>query len=111
MSTRTPSRGRPITGDLKRENWIPRPIRTIQDVGLNVGILSDLAIKTLYFSGYLTGNRMAELMHLPFTPVVQEIMETLKREKLVEVRGGGGLGAGAFEYVITQKGIEKAQRL
>ncbi len=109
MSTRTPSPGRSNTGSLKREAWVPRPIRSLHDVGLNVGILSDLAIKTLYFSGYLTGNRVAELMHLPFTTVIQDIMENLKREKLVEVRGGGGLGAGAFEYVITQKGIEKAQ--
>jgi predicted ATPase with chaperone activity len=110
MSSRARSRGRAqSTGNLRRESWVPEPIRTVEDVGLNMGILSDLAIKTLYFSGYLTGSRVAELMHLPFTSVVQEVMENLKREKLVEVRGGGGLGAGAFEYVITQKGIEKAQ--
>ncbi len=48
-------------------------------------------------------------MHLPFTGVVQNVLEGLKREKFVEVRGGSGLGAGSFEYVITLKGIEKAQ--
>jgi predicted ATPase with chaperone activity len=73
-----------------------------------MGVLSDLAIKTMYFGGYVSGNQIAELMHLPFTNVVQLVMEDLKREKFVEVRGGGGLGAGAFEYVVTMKGIEKA---
>ncbi len=106
MSTRTPP---PTAGQqVKQTAWSPRSIQSIQDTGLNIGILSDLAIKTMYFGGYVSGNQIAELMHLPFTNVVQLVMEDLKREKFVEVRGGGGLGAGAFEYVITMKGIEKA---
>jgi predicted ATPase with chaperone activity len=104
MSTRTPSQ----TGQVRQAPWAPKPVQSIQDTGLNIGILSDLAIKTMYFGGYVSGNQIAELMHLPFTNVVQLVMEDLKREKFVEVRGGGGLGAGAFEYVITMKGIEKA---
>jgi len=37
------------------------------------------------------------------------VLETLKREKFVEVRGGGGgLGSGAYEYVLTLRGLEKA---
>ncbi|NDJ77041.1 MAG: ATP-binding protein [Chloroflexi bacterium] len=92
----------------RAQAWYPPPIRSIQETGLNIGILQDLAIKTLYFGGYLSGNRIAELMHLPFTNVVEIVLEGLKREKFVEVRGGGGLGAGAFEYVLTLKGTEKA---
>jgi len=88
--------------------WSPPPIRTLKDVGLNIGILSDLAIKTLYFGGYLSGNDVADQMHLPFTGVVEFVLETLKREKFVEVRGGGGLGSGAYEYVLTARGLEKA---
>ncbi|MBN2303058.1 MAG: ATP-binding protein [Anaerolineae bacterium] len=88
--------------------WVPPPIRTVADTGLNIGILQDLAIKTLYFGGYLSGNDIAGQMHLPFTGVIDTVLESLKREKFLEVRGGGGLGAGAFEYVITIKGIEKA---
>jgi predicted ATPase with chaperone activity len=88
--------------------WTPPSIRNIHDVGLNIGILSELAIKTLYFSGYLSGTEIATQMHLPYTGVVEPVLETIKREKFVEVRGGGGLGSGAFEYVLTVKGIEKA---
>lgn len=89
-------------------DWTPPPVRTIHETGLNIGILSDLAIKTLYFGGYLSGNQIAAQMHLPFTGVVDQILEGLKREKFLEVRGGSGLGAAGFEYVITMKGIEKA---
>ncbi len=97
------------TGQLRQQAWFPTPVRSIKDTGLNVGILSELAIKILYFGGYMSGNDIAEHMRLPFTNVVQIVLEGLKREKFVEVRGGSGLGAGSFEYVITIKGIEKAQ--
>jgi predicted ATPase with chaperone activity len=97
------------TGQTKQQPWLPPVIRTIEQTGLNIGILSDLAIKVLYFGGYMSGNHVAELMQLPFTGVVDTVLELLKRDKFVEVRGGGGLGAGAFEYVITIKGVDKAQ--
>ncbi len=92
----------------QRAAWSPPPVRSVQDTGLNLGVLSDLAIKILYFGGYLSGNQIASQMHLPFTGVIDQVLEGLKREKFLEVRGGGGLGAGAYEYVITMKGIEKA---
>ncbi|MBI5960790.1 MAG: ATP-binding protein [Chloroflexi bacterium] len=98
----------PRTGQIRRPDWVPSPVRTIPETGLNMGILSDLAIKTLYFGGYLSGTQIADQMCLPFTNVVDIVMEGLKREKLVEVRGGSGLGSGAFEYAISMKGIEKA---
>src|SRR5690606_22387579 len=108
MSLRPKTPPKPLAQTGSKPPWLPPPIRSIQDTGLNIGILQDLAIKILYFGGYLSGNQIAEQMHLPFTGVVEYVMEGLKREKFLEVRGGGGLGAGAFEYVITLKGIEKA---
>ncbi len=99
----------PVRNANAQNAWTPPPINTLQDTGLNMGILSDLAIKTLYFGGYLSGNQVAAQMHLPFVGVVDLVLESLKREKFLEVRGGGsGLGAGGYEYVITMKGIEKA---
>lgn len=102
-----PSQARAQTGAIGP--WFPPPIRSMRDVGLNIGILSDLAIKTLYFGGYLKGNEVADQMHLPFTGIIELVLEGLKREKFVEVRGGGtGLGSGAYEYVLTLRGLEKA---
>ncbi|NLX08882.1 MAG: ATP-binding protein [Chloroflexi bacterium] len=98
----------PAPGQARPQAWYPRPVKTVQDTGLNIGILSDLAIKIMYFGGYLSGNKLAEQMRLPFTGVVEPVLEGLKREKFLEVRGGGGLGSGAFEYVITLKGVERA---
>ena len=92
-----------------RQQWSPPPMRGLEDTGLNMGLLTDLAIKTIYFSGYLSGNQLADRMTLPYTGVVDRIIEFMKREKWIEVRGSGALHEGAYEYLISGKGSDKAR--
>ncbi len=90
--------------------FVPKPITRVEDTGLSPLWLQDLVLKIFYFQGYLSGYEMAEAVALPFTGVVDQILETLKREKLVEVRSSrGGLGAGAYEYGLTSEGIRRAR--
>jgi hypothetical protein len=64
----------------------------------------------MYFQGYITGFKIAEEIALPFTGVVDQIVEALKREKLIEVRSSQmGLGEGAYQYAITGAGIARAR--
>lgn len=94
-----------------RSVWRPPPIANIDDTGLNLIALADLAIKIIYFSGFKTGYQMAEIIKLPFTGIMDQVMEVLKREKWVEVKGTGGFGEGAFQYVITEAGSNKAREV
>ena len=64
----------------------PEPT-TIEETGLGLGFLSDLALKILYFQGYVTGAAIADKMCLPFMGVIERIMEFLKREMLCEIKG------------------------
>src|SRR3954454_19026327 len=91
------------------DSFVPAPVTRLEDTGLPQIYIADLAIKVLYSSGYLTGFRIAELIALPFAGVVDEILEFLKREKLVEVKGASGVGEGAYQYAITGAGISKAR--
>lgn len=93
----------------ERGGWSPSSINRIEDTGLQQGFLQDLALKIMYFRGQLTGSEVAEHMHLPFQTVVSYVMEFLKREQMCEVRGSGGLGAGAYQYAITSKGVARAR--
>ena len=92
-----------------RKQWTPPAMRNIDDTGLNMGLLTDLAIKTIYYAGYLTGHDLATRMHLPYNGVVDRILEFMKREKWVEVRGAGALNEAAYEYLISNKGSDKAR--
>lgn len=91
--------------------FLPAAPRSIRDTGLNIGFLTDLALKTLYFESYLSGRELSEKMALPFAGVVDQILDFLKREKSCEVRGtgAGGLSEATYEYVLTAKGREMAR--
>ena len=90
--------------------FIPSQINRLEDTGLAILWLQDLALKILYFQGYLTGFKIAEAMCLPFTGTVDQVLEGLKREKMIEVRSSQmGLGEGAYLYAITGVGIIHAR--
>jgi predicted ATPase with chaperone activity len=84
---------------------------SMEETGLGLGFLSDLALKLLYFQGYVTGADIAESLCLPFAGVVEPVLEFLKREMLVEVKGAKGLGQSSYRYTITGKGIERAREI
>ncbi len=91
-------------------NYIPPPIKKISETGLSQLWLQDLALKVLYYQGYLTGFKIAEEMALPFAGIADQILDALKREKFVEVRSSQmGLGEGAYQYAITGAGIARAR--
>jgi hypothetical protein len=90
--------------------FIPPPISKLEDTGLASLWLQDLALKILYFQGYLSGFKVAEEIALPFAGVTDQILESLKREKLVEVKSSSmGLGEGSYQYAITGAGIDRAR--
>jgi predicted ATPase with chaperone activity len=88
----------------------PRP-ESLEETGLSLGFLADLALKVLYFRGYISGAEIAEQMRLPFTGVIDRVLEFLKRDLFCEVKGSGGFGQSAYEYTITAKGIARAREI
>jgi predicted ATPase with chaperone activity len=105
----------PQTSQLVQETdtFFPTVPRTIEDTELSVGFLADLALKTLYFAGYISGYEAAEAIKLPFKSITDRVLEFLKRDRFIEVKGssGGAYAEAAYEYVITGKGIERAREI
>ena len=96
--------------DLKPPGFRPTPPRTLKETGLSLGFVADLALKILYSEGYLSGIAWCERIRLPFAGVMDEVVEFLKREKLLEVRGAaGGFTQANYQYAITARGSEKAR--
>jgi predicted ATPase with chaperone activity len=96
----------PTTGSLR---YVPSAINKIEDTGLSQLWLQDLALKILYFRGYLTGFKVSEAIALPYAGLTDHILEALKREKFVEVKAQVGIGEGAYQYAITDAGIARAR--
>lgn len=90
--------------------FVPTPVNKIEETGLSLLWLQDLVLKVMYYQGYLTGFKIAEEIALPFSGVVDQICNSLKTEKLIEVRSSQmGLGEGAYQYAITGAGIARAR--
>jgi predicted ATPase with chaperone activity len=98
----------PVTFD-SFEGWEPPPVGGPTDTGLETGILSDLALKFMYFRGQITGSELSQEMGLPFHTVIQPIMSFLRREEMCDVKGSTGLNAATFQFVITIKGASRAR--
>ncbi len=94
------------------EPFLPPEPTSIDETGLGLGFLSDLALKMLYYQGYVTGAEIAQNLRLPFTGVVERILEFLKRELLCEIKGASSrLGQSAYQWSITDKGIGRALQI
>jgi len=110
IEARTPTATQTASGSGR---FIPSAPRSIEDTQLSVGFLADLVLKTLYYEGYISGYEVAESIKLPFKNITDRILEFLKRDRFIEVKGssGGAYAEAAYEYVITGKGIERAREI
>src|SRR5437588_2999433 len=101
-----PNAGQPATPEIP----LPPEPQTLEQTGLTLGFLSDLALKTLYLRGQMTMAEVASALGLPITGVIDRVMEFLKNEHFVEIRGGGGLSSASYQFVIIDRGSEHAQQ-
>src|ERR671928_1749092 len=60
-------------------SWNPPPLTRLEDTGLNPLNVADLVLKVLYLGGVLAGHDISEIVKLPFTGVVDTILDFLKR--------------------------------
>lgn len=82
---------------------------TVEQTGLDLIFIADLALKVVYFQGMITGQALSEHLCLPYFNVLERAMSYLKREEYVEVSGSSGFGELAYQYTLTPKGSLRAQ--
>src|SRR5438445_6159102 len=108
--TPTVTRPAPVAqGPTAPEIPLPPEPQSIDQTGLTLGFLSDLALKTLYLRGQMTLAEIASSLGLPIANIADRIMDFLTSERLVEIRGGTGLSSANYQFVIVDRGSEKAQ--
>ena len=79
---------------------------TLEDTGLGFDQLEQLLVKTLY-GGEATGLMLGERVRLPFS-ILEPIIERMRFEKLIEVRGTTGTSAASYRYAVTDLGRSRA---
>jgi predicted ATPase with chaperone activity len=81
---------------------------TLEEAGLTLDLLVQLTLKTLHFTGELTGAELAQRMGLKFS-VIEPAIVTIKSQHQVEVVGGAMIGGPSYRYRITDAGRTRAQ--
>ena len=79
------------------------PPTTLDEAGLSLDLVNQLVLKTLYFSGELSGADIARRLGVLFG-VVEPALEFLKVQRHCEVVGGAIVGGASYRYRITNDG-------
>jgi hypothetical protein len=90
------------------EQTPPQAPRDLAEAGLSIQQLADLVLKHVYLQGTLTGFEIARQVRLPFS-VVDEVLETLKDERCLEVSSGDVVGRISYRFVLTDAGRGRAR--
>ncbi|MBZ5565166.1 MAG: hypothetical protein LAP13_22445 [Acidobacteriia bacterium] len=77
---------------------------TVEETGVPLKLLEDLALKMLYVSGELTLMELSRRMGLAYS-VIEEVFEHLRKTQLIEVTG---MSTGIHRITTTSKGQSEA---
>lgn len=91
----------------KTINDLVRAPKSVAETGLQESVLVDLVLKIIHQSGYSRGIDIADTIALPFADVVEAIIDRVKEEKFVDIRGGQDFGKSTMEYSLTERGRSK----
>lgn len=104
MTSHLPTGQSQSSRDAARRDAFPLPL-TIGETGLPVYALTALTAKTMQYRVRVSEGELCDLLQLA-RPVVDEILETMRRETLVETMGR--IGPLQFEYALTDRGRQHA---
>lgn len=87
----------------------PLAPQTIEETGLTSSAIADLALKLLYQKGQTTAADLSQGLCLPLARILEPVLDYLKAEYLVEVKGGSSSASASYIHVLSAKGTERAK--
>ena len=91
------------------DNRIVPPVpESIADTGIAGSLIDHLILKYLYFRGELVGRDIANLLGFQFS-LIDEALETMKRQHFVGVKKSLGMGNSSGVFVLTESGRNLAR--
>jgi len=87
---------------------VPRAPTTIEETGLPADQIAQLFVKSL-FTGEATGTVLSERLKLPYA-LLETLVEHIRAEHLIEVKGSTGSGTASYRYILTDLGRDRAKQ-
>jgi hypothetical protein len=96
------------TTELLNLGVVPPVPESLHDAGIQQSIVEQLILKYLYFRGELVGREIGQLLGFQFS-IIDEILETFKRQHFVAVKKSLGMGNMSGVFVLTDSGRNLAR--
>lgn len=80
---------------------------SVEETGIPLDLILQLALKVLHFSGELSGTDVCRRLGLEFH-VIEPALELLKAQQQIAIVGGGFVGGASYRYRITDAGRTRA---
>ena len=90
---------------------VPPVVEHVEDSGIEPGFIADLILKIVYFHSIIPAAKIAEVLRLPFSGVVDGLIDDLKIHHYVEVQGTDSPLRVTYKYALTDKGFTKVHEL
>ena len=87
---------------------VPQPPSSLAVAGLKADAVLELALKTM-IGGEISGSGLSDKLRLPYA-LIEPVIEHMRAEKLIEVKGAGGAGTAGYKYAQTDLGRERSLR-
>ena len=87
--------------------FVPRPPESLQASGLSPAFVEEHLLRCLHAAPQSTGAQLAAACGVGFQAIAP-ILDSLRQDHLVEIRGQRGIGDAGFAYVHTSKGAARA---
>jgi hypothetical protein len=98
----------PSLPDISNTVQPPRVPTSLEETGIGADQIEQLVVKTLY-GGEASGLALADRIRLPY-PILEPLVERVRAERLVEVRGSTGSGSAGYRYALTDAGRARARQ-
>src|ERR1041385_1136208 len=88
--------------------FLPRAPESLAAAGLTPAFVEDHVLRCLYARPQSSGAQVAAACGLAFHSGISAVLDSLRQEHLVEIRGQRGIGDAGYAYVLTTKGAARA---
>jgi predicted ATPase with chaperone activity len=89
-------------------SFFPVVPRSIEEMGSSATMLEHLILKKIYFQGQIAGYDLAREIGVKFS-LIEEIIDSLKRMRLLEVKSSLGFGLASSQFTLTEAGRSRAR--
>src|SRR5437763_11589382 len=90
---------------------VPPAVEHVADTGIEPGFIADLILKIVYFHSIIPAAKIAEVLRLPFSGVVDGLIDDLRINHFMEVQGTDSPLRVTYKYALTDKGFTKVHEL